>query len=255
MAGIYGDGSYFKGYCWTPGAPGFDTLKMNGAAGAKIVQGNTVTFHDATLGDEVYEFRDDSPPTGGTAGRWWIYNGANSAASRTNFKDAINGVVDATRIAPPAGGHIFNMVAVQGAGSASDITVITADAPGGNPIGVDASVLWIETSETLATVTDVWDVGNFTSGWPPNLGRTSVTMFQISGGMIAKGGVKIPLPFPYPMGILMNMNRYQNEAWSFGTTTLGSSKIGYVTLSLAGGASPNNQIGDYIVVHAIEAAY
>ena len=83
----------FAGSRW--GTPMTNRLRLLGAPG-KAVQGNTVTTGAAgTL--RTYEFRDDTPPTGGGAGKIWVYNGANSADSRTNLIDAMNGVVAAAR--------------------------------------------------------------------------------------------------------------------------------------------------------------
>jgi hypothetical protein len=130
----------------------FNRLIMLGAPGA-IVAGNTVT-----IGTDIYEFNAATPPTPGTAGSIWVYNGANSAASRANFINAVNGVVDAPTIYRTAqdagaGTNVETVLAAAGT-TLGTVDLWSADAIGGN---ITPSATATATTETLATVTDVWD--------------------------------------------------------------------------------------------------
>ncbi len=223
------------------GVAQINRLRMLGAPG-KITQGNTVT-----IGADVYEFRDSTPPLGGTAGRIWIYNGGGggtSAICRANFIDAVNGIVDAARItrtaqAPTAGTNVEPVKAMAGLFT-GDIIVVSADAVGGNivPTGTQQAC-----SEVLTTAADVWDTGNMHSGHPQSTGRVAFAVAVISANDITKGSIQVAFPFTLAWANVSNMMRAQDEAW----TLVGNN---FVSLALASGASPHNQANDVIMVEA-----
>jgi len=214
-----------------PGIPMMNRLRLLGAPGA-AVEGNTVT-----VGADVYEFRGSTPPAGGTAGRIWVYNGANSAASRTNLIDAINGVVDAARITRDG----TNTELVIGAAgiTTGDVLVRSAVSIGGTPA---PSATPIACAETLATAADVWDAANTYSGIAQQPRQTAAVAITLSAEMIAKGNIQSYFNFTPRSAIVVNRSRPQNEVY----TITGNA----VSLTLAGGASPNNQAADVIDILA-----
>ena len=224
------------------GVAQINRIRMLGAPGI-IVQGNTVT-----IGADTYEFRNSSPPLGGTAGNIWVFNGTGGAAdaviSRANFIDAVNGVVDAARItrtaqAPTAGTNVEHVKALAGLVT-GDIIVVSADAVGGNivPTGTQQG-----TTETLTTVTDIWDTANMHSGRPQLTGRVAYATAVISANDISKGSVQVAFPFTLIWANVSNMMRAQDEAW----TLVGNN---FVSLALASGGSPHNQANDVIMIEA-----
>jgi hypothetical protein len=244
MPGIYGDGTLFDGYCKTPGVPATNSLKI----ATLPANGETVSITNGVL-TETYEFRDTTPPAGGTAGRWWIYIGAGDPAqSRQSLVCAINDCGNALRVTPPAGGHVLPMFAV--AGDAADtINVFTAETPGGQPVGYPSSTLWLSYADTLGAAADIWDSNTVSYGSVAAPGKVAIGVLQITVAMIAKGSVAIPFPFANAKMILVSMNRAQNEPWS----VVSGAGYSYALLTLAGGASPNNQSGDYISVMALQS--
>ena len=215
----------FVGARW--GTPMSNRVRMLGAPG-KIVQGDTVT-----IGAIVFEFRDSTPPAGGTAGRIWVYNGASSADSRTNFIDAVNGVVDAARITynavtPP------NFFAAAGV-TLGDVKIQSATAPGGTPCG---SATATACSETLTTVADIWDAAACYGGTLAVKPQSEAVSITLAAPHIAKGNVQFNFTFAPRVTFLWNRSRAQNEAY----TVIGNT----VSLTLAGGVSPNNQATDIV---------
>jgi hypothetical protein len=214
-----------------PGVPMMNRLRLLGAPGA-AVEGNTVT-----VGDDVYEFRGSTPPAGGTAGRIWVYNGASSAASRTNLINAINGVVDAATITRN-GTNTEEVVASAGV-TTGDVVVQSANDIGGDPIPSSTA---IACSETLATATDIWDAANTYNGIAEQAREAIAVAVTINAAMIAKGDVQVYFDFTPRSVVLVNRMRPQNEAYVISGNG--------VSLTLAGGASPNNQADDVIDIIA-----
>lgn len=214
-----------------PGVPMMNRLRLLGAPGA-AVEGNTVT-----VGDDVYEFRGSTPPAGGTAGRIWVYNGANSAASRANLINAINGVVNAATITRN-GTNTEEVVASAGV-TTGDVIVQSADDIGGDPI---PSSTIIACAETLATATDVWDQANSYNGLATTLREAIAVALTLTAAMIAKGTVEVFFDFTPRSVIVVNRSRPQNEAYTISGNA--------VSLTLAGGASPNNQATDVLDIIA-----
>jgi hypothetical protein len=226
------------------GGPALNRLRMEGGGGA-IAAGNTVTITTAAEGTDVYEFRAVTPPLGGTAGRIWVYNGANAAASRANLVTAINGVVDANVVTrtpqdASAGTNKCKVTAMVGTPLTS-ITVGVSSAIGAAFFGISGTDLTC--SETLAAATDIWDKANVysTGGAGASMNNCSVV---ITPEMIAKGSVEVAVNHVYdPSQILYvkvtNRSRPQNEAYAVDGR-------GLVSLTLAGGATPNNQPGDVV---------
>jgi len=214
-----------------PGIPMQNRLRLLGAPAA-AVEGNTVT-----IGADVYEFRDSSPPAGGTEGRIWVYGGANSAASRANLIDAINGVVDADLVTRD-GDNTEEVVAAAGI-TTGDIVVQSADDIGGNPV---PSATPIACSEGLDTATDIWDAANTYAGIAMQARQIAAQTLTLNAAQIAKGDVQVYFDFTPRGCILVNRMRPQNEAY----TITGDA----VSLTLAGGGSPNNQAADVIDIIA-----
>ena len=216
------------------GLPMVNRLRLLGAPGAAVA-GNTVT-----IGTTVYEFRGDTPPSGGTAGRIWVYNGADSAASRANLIKAINTVVDAavvTRngVASPA------VKAIDGV-TTGDIIVYSATTSGGDIV---PSATALATTETLDTATDIWDGATMGGGRlrAPRK-RAHAAPVTLAAAHIAKATFQFVFDFTPTRAIVINRMRPQNEAW----TITGN----MVSITLAGGASPNNQPNDVLECWASE---
>jgi len=213
----------------SPGAPMQNRLIALGAPGA-IVAGDTVT-----IGADVYEFRGDTPPSGGTAGRIWVYNGANSLASRTNLVNAINGVIDAATITYN-GAVTETMLAALDPVTVGHITLVSADAIGGNPA---PSATGTATTETLTTVTDIWDTVTVEGGYAQSDRAAAVMQtLTIDADAITAGTKEFQFDFTPTQAVIVSHNRPQNEAW----VIVGNA----VSLTLTGGGSPNNQAGDVV---------
>jgi hypothetical protein len=226
----------------TPGVPMMNRLRMLGVPGI-IVQGNTVT-----IGADTYEFRDSSPPTGGTAGRVWVFNGTGGAAdgviSRANLIKAINGTVEAASVSRTgvgtAGTNVEKVRAVAGV-TLGDIIIYSADAVGGT---ITASASALATTEGLATVADIWDAVTMYGGIAAAQKQVAMTSVLLAASHIAKATLQVYFPFTVRTAILVNRMRPQNEA----VTISGN----YVQVVLAGAGSPNNQAADVIDVIAFE---
>jgi hypothetical protein len=214
-----------------PGIPMQNRLRLLGAPGAAVA-GDTVV-----IGADTYEFRGDTPPTGGTAGRVWVYNGADSAASRANLINAINGVVDA----PTIGGPVVateTMLAAAGI-TTGDIIVASADAVGGSKA---PSAVATATTEGLTTATDIWDHTTMQYGAAQAASQKAAITVTLGAEELAKGTMDIVFDFTPTSVVIVNRSRPQNEVF----TITG----GVVSLTLAGGASPNNQSGDVLDIVA-----
>jgi len=216
-----------------PGMPMQNRLRMLGAPGA-IAAGNTVT-----IGADVYEFNANTPPSAGTAGYIWVYQGASSADSRTNFINAVNAVIDAPNITYD-GAVTEDLLAGPGI-TTGDVALISADAPGGN---IAPSTTAIATTETLTTVTDIWDNATMRQGQDQGPTSAAMSTITLTAADIAKGDIQAYFTFAPSHCILSNRSRPQDEAY----TIVGNA----VSLTLAGGGSPNNQVGDVIDVIAYE---
>lgn len=205
------------------------------ATGATGAAGETVT-----IGANVFELRADTPPTGGTAGRIWVYNGGGGgvlATIRTNLIDAINGVVDTNRIEYDGALTETFLAALQGAGT---IELISADAAGGTPV---ASAVATACSETLADALDVWDQATCYGGRAAAQQVGYAAPVALTAQHIARGDLRIPFPFTPVGALLFNRTRpAHNEAW---TVTADE-----VILTLTGGVPPNCQVADVIDVIA-----
>jgi hypothetical protein len=210
-------------------------------AGAAITAGNTVT-----IGSDVYEFNANTPPAAGTAGMVWVYNGANVAASRTNFTDAVNGVVDAARINRTSYTNVQKYYCRDGR-TPGDLIIVSANAVGGYPRAYGSATA---TTETLTSATDVWD-GAVVYGGELRKGGDFITAYPIiiTANMITKGSVECVFPFS-PVGMFVfNPLRPQNEVlalYDFGGL-IGATVL---SLTLGGGLTPNNQPGDAITFAA-----
>jgi len=217
-----------------PGVPMINRLVMLGAPGA-IAEGDTVT-----IGGDVYEFRSsNTPPIGGTAGRIWVYQGGDSAASRVNFINAVNNVVDAVNIAYD-GAVTESMIAVAGT-TLGTVDVRSAVAIGG---AIGPSAVATATTEVLTEVGDVWDEVTMYGGQADGPTQLQMTTVTLSAGMINQGFLEVEFDFTPTVAWLMNRNRAQDEAYTITANR--------VVLTLAGGGAPNNQAADVldIVVQA-----
>lgn len=182
-----------------------------------------------------YEFRSSTPPVGGTAGRIWVYFGIDAAAARVNLVDAINSVTDAARIAPGAVAPLAGFVA-------RDAVVQTS-----------VMIMEIAGSETarnvtaaLSAVADIWDQATTDGGMLETRQFFGVKQLTINANHIAAGHAIFSTGFQPHWAIIINHNRPQNEAWAIVTAA------NAVVLTLAGGASPNNQPGDTVSCIGIE---
>jgi hypothetical protein len=215
--------------------PRINHLFLNGAAGAKIAQGDFLTITDGVTPD-AYEFRDDSPPTGGTAGRIWVYNGANAIASRTNLIKAVNGTVDAAVVnRTSATNHHSVTASMSTVGTYITIYETTAI---GNGITQLTVVGTLQGTENLTEVTDIWDQLNFLQyGATADL-KMAPYCIQLTDAMVAKGSLDFYTVFtPSHVFLINQMTRQDEEIILAGL---------YVTLTLAGGAPPNNIAFDVI---------
>ena len=219
----------YNGPRW--GVPMQNRLRLLGAPGAAVA-GDTVVIAGVT-----FEFRAVTPPAGGTAGRIWVYNGATSATSRAALIKAINGTVDAANVTyngvtPP------NFKAFAGV-TTGDIQIVSSATPGGAAV---PSATASACSETLTTAADIWDNATCRSGVLPTPPHMEAATASLGAADIAKGTIEIQFTFAPRCVYLWNRNRAQNEAY----VITGNA----VSLTLAGGGSPNNQAADVIDVLA-----
>jgi hypothetical protein len=216
-----------------PGMPMMNRLRMLGAPGA-IVATNTVT-----IGGDIYEFNANTPPSGGTAGSIWVYQGADSAASRTNFINAVNNVTDAPNITYD-GAVTESMYALAGV-TTGDVVILSATAIGSTTAAPSTTAT--ATTETLATAEDIWDETTMYGGKAEvatQIGRATII---VDAAHIAKGNLQAYFDFTPTTALVKNRMRPQDEAW----VITGNA----VSLTLAGAAAPNNQANDVIDIIAI----
>jgi hypothetical protein len=216
-----------------PGTPMQNRLRLLGAPGAAVA-GNTVT-----IGGDVYEFRGDSPPSGGTAGRIWVYNGADSAASRANLIDAINNEGGASEVTYD-GAVTEAMYALAGV-TTGDIILLSATAIGSKVAAPSATAT--ACSETLATATDIWDSATMEGGVAQAPKQLQVKTVTLAAAHVAKGDYQFVFDFTPVDAIVVNHMRPQDEAWVISGDS--------VSLTLAGGGAPNNQATDVVSCIAI----
>lgn len=213
----------------SPGVPMQSRLTMLGA-GARIVQGDWFG-----IGGDDFEFRDDTPPSGGTAGRIWVRTVTDSITCRTNAVDAINGVVDAARITYD-GALTEDILAQLDPVTIGDIVVVSADAPGGN---ATPSATTTAVTENLTTATDIWDTANMEGGYlQAEVARSAMKVLTVTTEHIAKGTIEFEFDFTPARAVIVSNSRPQNEAW----VIVGNS----VSLTLTGGGAPNNQNTDVV---------
>jgi hypothetical protein len=228
------------------GIPQICRLMMLGAPG-KIVAGNTVT-----IGADTYQFNSHTPPDasgvpgGATPGAIWLYNGNSSADCRGIFVDAVNGVVSPARITRTAqdgqAGTNTELVRAAQSPTLGIIFVFSADAIGGNIVPSNTP---IAVSETLTTVTDIWDDTATYSGHSATPIKVGYSQITLTPAEIAKGSVEFAFTFNPIWAIVINEMRDQSEAWAPVPGTP------LVTLVLGGGISPANQPGDVLNCIAI----
>ena len=217
------------------GTPRVNQLFLNGLAGAAIAAGDYCTITDGVTSD-IYEFRASTPPAGGTAGRIWVYQGANAAASRANLVKAINGTVDANVVTRTSATNTIKVTAAQCATGNS--VVVWETTAIGNSIGQTTVVGTLQGTENLTEAADVWNALNFPQyGAPSSSMKIACCRIGITAAMIAQGSLDFVLPFSATYIALQNCSRQQDEA-----ITINSD----VYLALASGASPHNQANDVI---------
>lgn len=215
-----------------PGIPMQSRLRMLGAPAA------IVAADYLTIGADIYEFRADTPPTGGTAGRVWLYNGANSAASRATLIKAINGDVDAALIANEVATEL--MLAAAGV-TTGDVVVQSADAIGGSPA---PSATATATTDNLTTATDIWDHTAMQYGEAVVPAQAACVTVTLGAEEMAKADMQVYFDFTPTKCFVGNRSRQQDEAYTISGNA--------VSLTLAGGGSPNNQSGDVLDFSAWE---
>lgn len=212
-----------------PGKPMTNRIRMLGAPGA-IAEPDTIT-----IGANVFEFRASTPPAGGTAGRIWVYQGADSAASRANFINAVNGVVNPATIT--YNGALTETFLAAAGVFLGDVIITSAAAAGG---AVAQSAVATNTTETLTTATDVWDIATCYGGRLRTAVPVEAISITLTADHIAKGSVQFRFMAAPVFYTLNNRLRFQNEAHA----VVGNA----VSLTLTGGASPNNQAADIVDV-------
>lgn len=213
-----------------PGVPMINRLIMLGAPAA-IVAGDYFT-----IGADLYEFRGDTPPTGGTAGRIWLYNGANSAASRATAINAINGVVDAPTIGGPEVATEL-MLAVAGT-TLGTIDVRSADAVGGNIAPSDTATAC---TDNLTTATDIWDDGTMYGGQAQGPTQIQWTTVAVTAAMITATFLEIEYDFTPVSAWVADRDRPHDDTWTITADR--------VVLTFGGAGAPNIQAGDVLDIH------
>lgn len=220
------------------GAPMQNRLRLAnaGGGGAAIAAGDYVT-----IGTTLFEFRAVTPPVGGTAGRVWIYNGANVGESLANLIDAINHVVDAARI--NYNGKAGENVKAEAGVLATDLRLQSALTPGGT---VCPSATALATTDNITDAADIWDAATMYGGYAAATRKKAVKKVTLTAAMITKGSIEVEFDFVPSLdrSFVENNLRKQNEAM----TVVGNS----LSLALAGGATPNNQAADVLTFSASE---
>lgn len=227
IAPAAGAGMWHRGYIFS-GCPAQNRLRMLGAPGI-IATGDTIT-----IGADVYEIRPDTPPTGGNAARIWVYTGADSHAARVNLCDAINGVVDAARIANQVATEHF--LAEHDHVTVGDVTIVSADDVGGTPI---PSATATACAEGLTTPADIWDNATCRFGALAGALQHSRAVVTILASDIAKGAFQLHFDFtPYGYQIRNRTTAANMEAIAI----VGDS----ISITLTGGAPPAIQANDVL---------
>jgi hypothetical protein len=228
------------------GASMCNRLTMLGVPGI-IVQGNTVV-----IGADTYEFRDSTPPVGGTAGRIWVFNGTGGAAdaviSRANFVLAVNGggtALEVTRTSvtnPTAGTNTELVTATQTGQVLGNIRVYSSTAIGSGVAAASGTAT--ATTETLTTVTDIWDQATMYGGTAEAAGSVAFTSIIVTAAMRAKLCLEAQFPFTPATAYVVDRSRPHDQITTIGT-------LGRVSVTLsAAGAAPNIQTGDTIDIVA-----
>lgn len=224
------------------GAAMGNRVRMRGAPGA-IVAGNTVV-----IGADTYEFRGNAQPPapGGTAGRIWINSGADSAASRANFVDAVNGVVRAADIWRTAQDATLAtntelVTATQVGQALGDVRVYTSTTIGSGVAAASGTAT--ATTETLATGTDIWDQATMYGGVAEGVGAIGHVAITITAQMVTKGSVEAQFPFTPVAACVVDRSRPHDEV----ATILAGNMV---SVTLTGGVSPNIQAADVIDIVA-----
>ena len=224
------------------GAPMTNRLRLLGAPGI-ITQGNFIT-----IGADVYEFRNSSPPAGGTAGRIWVHNGfggaANAVIARASLIKAINNVIEpafVTRTAQdPAAGNTTELYTAMPGVTLGDIILVSTTSPGGSIRLASATATAV--ARTLDTATDIWDQATMLGGRAAGQKEFGYTAVTVSAANLAKGSIEAQFTFVPTHFLVINRMRNQDEARSVVDRA--------VSIVLAGGPSPNNQIADVLDVLA-----
>jgi hypothetical protein len=216
-----------------PGMPMQNIVRILGAPGV-IVAGDTIT-----IGTDIYEANANTPPSAGTAGSIWVYQDVSSAAFRGHLINAINNVTDANNITYD-GAVAENFVAAAGI-TTGDVMILSADAPGGTPT---ASAVATACSETLTTGTDIWDNATCQYGFVQTPSAMQAVVVTVGAEELARGTMDVTFPFTPRACWIRNRSRDQDEAYTITGDT--------VSLTLAGGGSPNNQSADVIDFIAFE---
>lgn len=222
------------------GIPMVNRLFCNGAAGAAILNADFLT-----IGADVYEFRNSTnPPLGGTAGRIWVYQGANAAASRANLINAINHVTVNT-VAYPVAGVVENFLAAAAAVAATSIDIVSSDVPGGNP---KPSATATACTDNLTTATDIWDQATCYGGYLEAIRRVAPPVkVPVTAAMIAQGSVQVRYDFTPSI----DRSTWYNQTAAHNieaVAVVGNS----LSMTLAGGGAPKVQPADVLVFQASE---
>lgn len=203
------------------------------SSNAGTAEGDTLT-----IGTDIFEIRNDSPPTGGTVGRNWVTTDGDGG--RTILPLAINGTIDPTKIVYKAGGLTEKFKAVSGA-PGQFFHIFSADAPGGNLIPSNVAT---PCSDTMTGGASAWDYATCRGGKTATTpqGFSAPYTVTLIAGVLAQT-IKFAFSFAVVGAVVVDMSRpTQNDSWTI------SGNI--VTLTLVGGGPPNIQENDILVCFA-----
>lgn len=203
---------------------------------------NPTNNDTVTIGGVVVKFLT-SLTTAGTF--WQVKIGASAAATQLVVIDLFNGVTNANVVA--------GTVALPG--------YFLADSPASNIVRLrmlDGQGRMTPSSSTLTVANsltagaDGWQTVNFGGGRSDTLLRTSRGKFTVTAGMVTIASVQVELPFVandfcydiYAAGVAVNR--------SDAVTLTASGDTSFLSLALAGGASPAVQANDVVVWEAWE---
>lgn len=173
-----------------------------------------------------------------------VKRGVSAAQSRTDLIKAINGTTSAN-VVPCTTPHTLPLVA--DLVDTDYVRCRLADAKGGNPICADPPS--IAFSETLGDAADVWERANINEGGEAAGKKSAVSVKTITAQNVTAVKLHVEFDFtPTKFKAQAYSSAGVQRSYSDATVIDGNS----VKVTLGGGASPNLQAGDVLVVEAWE---